>query len=548
MTDPVIFSPSGDSGELDRLGAYDQLALTDTRSVDLTPGLVSLGFITAAIRRSASFWVGLTILGLVVGLGVYKERPHTYQATASVLLTLSPYEDSPTVIEDNQAIAETSEVAALAVHDLGLKQSATSFLTTYTALGVTDRVLTVTATAASTDQAELRATAVANAFLKFRADELHTEQNQELASLDQQLQQANQRVNSLDAQISQLSSQPGSAARQSQLDQLRGEQTDAAATLTSAQQAVAANQTTTEPALTAALKDSQLLSVTPVAYSKKKKLLTYGGIGLLVGLALGLCIVIVRALVSDRLRRRDDIAYALDAPVKLSVGKLRAHRWLPTWPGRAARRDRDMSRVIAHLRDAVSRGTHGPAGLVIVAVDNAPIVARGVAAVAATYASAGYRVIAADLSTGAQLAHWLRVRGPGLRAVNHNRGSFKVAVPDRDDLAPVGPLPPVTVLPTPAQAADPLVPSNTSADLVLTLATLDPALGGAYLGTWAANAVVVVTAGKSRAERIHGVGEMIRLAGTRLESIVLIGADKSDESLGLMRRPDEEAGAGVLAS
>ena len=80
----------------------------------------------------------------------------------------------------------------------------------------------------------------------------------------------------------------------------------------------------------------------------------------------------------------------------------------------------------------------------------------------------------------------------------------------------------------------------------LTLVTLDPALGGDYLATWAANSVVVVTAGLSSAVRIHAVGEMIRVSGTRLVSVVLIGADKSDESLGLTPRPDEQAGIGVL--
>jgi hypothetical protein len=39
---------------------------------------------------------------------------------------------------------------------------------------------------------------------------------------------------------------------------------------------------------------------------------------------------------------------------------------------------------------------------------------------------------------------------------------------------------------------------------------------------------------------------MIRLAGLRLDSVVLTGADKSDESIGLMRRTDEQAGIGVL--
>ena len=104
---------------------------------------------------------------------------------------------------------------------------------------------------------------------------------------------------------------------------------------------------------------------------------------------MGLAIVIIRALVSDRLRRRDDIAYALDAPVRLSVGTLRARRWLPTLPGRAAKRDLDMKRVVAHLQSAVPRSTKGPAGLAIVAVDNAPVVARAVAALAASCAEPG---------------------------------------------------------------------------------------------------------------------------------------------------------------
>ena len=85
-----------------------------------------------------------------------------------------------------------------------------------------------------------------------------------------------------------------------------------------------------------------------------------------------------------------------------------------------------------------------------------------------------------------------------------------------------------------------------SADLLLTLATLDPAIGADHLATWASNAVVVVSSGESSAERIHSVGEMIRLAGMRLESVVLLGADKSDKSLGLTPRPDEQVGMGVL--
>ena len=196
-----------------------------------------------------------------------------------------------------------------------------------------------------------------------------------LESLDQQINQAKQRVNSIAAQISQLSGQP------TRLSELRAEQTNATATLTSLQQAVAGNQATTQPAVTAAVKSSQVLSVAPLPHSRLKPLIEYAVVGLIVGLVLGLAIVIVRALVSDRLRRRDDIAYALDAPVKLSVGTLRARRWLPSLPGRAAKRDLDMRRVVAHLQSAVPRSTWGQSGLAIVAVDNAPVVAPAVVGV-----------------------------------------------------------------------------------------------------------------------------------------------------------------------
>lgn len=70
--------------------------------------------------------------------------------------------------------------------------------------------------------------------------------------------------------------------------------------------------------------------------------------------------------------------------------------------------------------------------------------------------------------------------------------------------------------------------------MLLTLLTLDPSFGGEHLQTWAANAVVVVTAGRSSWTKINAVGEMIRLSGTRLASAVLIGADKTDESLGVV--------------
>jgi hypothetical protein len=80
--------------------------------------------------------------------------------------------------------------------------------------------------------------------------------------------------------------------------------------------------------------------------------------------------------------------------------------------------------------------------------------------------------------------------------------------------------------------------ASARADLLLTLATLNVSLGGDHLSTWATDAVAVITAGRSSWTTISAVGEMIRLSGTRLVSAVLIGADDSDESLGVTYTPD----------
>jgi capsular polysaccharide biosynthesis protein len=485
----------------------------------------------------------MAIIGPIIGLGVYFKAPHPYQASATVLLTHGPTEDIQTAAVNNLAMAETRAVAGQAVQKLKLQQSVSSFLTTYRVASVTDRLLTVTASAPSADEAVLRAGAVAKAFLEFRASELQGQLNLELQSLNQQIDQAKKQVSSIDTQISQASSRSVSS---SQLSQLRTKQTNAENTLDSLRQAVTGDQTSTRPALTAALKNSEVLSVVALPRSHLKPLITYAVFGLVAGLAVGLAVVVIRAVVSDRLRQRDDIAYALDAPVKLSVSTLGAHRRLPALSRRAARRDLDMKRVIAHLRGAVPRSTHGPTGLAIVAVENAPVVAQAVATLAESYASRGNRIVVADLSAGADMANLLGVKGSGVHETSYNGANFMMVVPDHDDAVLAGPLRGGSFAEEARQAGDALFAAYTSADILLTLVSLDPALGGEHLATWATNAVVVVTAGRSSAVRIHGVGEMIRAAGTRLVSVVLIGADKSDESLGLTPRPDDQAGIGVL--
>ena len=116
--------------------------------------------------------------------------------------------------------------------------------------------------------------------------------------------------------------------------------------------------------------------------------------------------------------------------------------------------------------------------------------------------------------------------------------SLIVAVPERDDVIPGGPLGRGSAQAQRSAFTGEVADACASADLLITLASLDPSLGGEHLATWATDAVVMTTAGQSSWTKIQAVGEMIRLSGTRLTSAILVGADKTDESFGVATVPE----------
>jgi capsular polysaccharide biosynthesis protein len=526
-------------GAPERLWVRDDLtSVDDYLAGDLAGRLTSLGFITAALRRRARFWCATALLGLLVGGGFYVVSPPAHQASASVLLTLGPYENITTAKDNYAAMAESRAVAGLALRKLGLQESADSFLGSYSAKPVTERVMTITASAPSSDQAVLRANAVAAAFLQFRADELQTGQKLVLASLNQQVSQAERHLDSINAQISRLSAQPTSSAGRSQLKSLEAQRTQSTYLVYNLGQAVIGGQTGIEPATAAAVRGSVILdAATPLPHSRLKSLLLETAIGLVGGLVLGMGIVVIQALVSDRLRRRDDIARALGAPVWLSVGSVRLNRWPPSLPRQSAARDADVQRIAVHLGRAVPEKSQGVAALAVVPVDDLQVPTLSLASLALSCAGQGQRVVVADLCGGAPAARLLGAGDPGVRTVRVQDISLVVAVPERDDLLPVGPLDRGSAQAQRSPFTEAVAEACASADLMLTLVTLDPSLGGEHLATWATDAVAVVTAGRSSWTKIHGVGEMVRLSGTRLVSAVLVGADRTDESLGVVRVP-----------
>lgn len=519
----------------ERLWAYDDYTELDERPADSVTGLTSLGFIRAALRRRAWLWRTMAVAGALIGLGVALLLRPVYQASTTVLLMpMSANDEEPgTPITNEQAIAQSQTVAGLALSKLGLNESVRSFAASYTVTDPTDRVLVITTNAPSSSDAVSRANAVATEFLLYRADLVGTQQKLQFSAENQQVNQEKQSLALISAQISRLSAQPTSPAQRTRLSNLTKQYTQATTTLYTLEQNVAYDQASTKIANDQVIQGSSVLDpASPLPQrSRLKRALEYGGIGLVGGLALGLAIVVIAALLSDRLRRRDDVAHALGAPVKLSVGPVRLGRT----PGLEAAQDINVKRIVTYLGSAVRPGRYGPASLAVVPADDARVPALCLVSLALSYARQGSRVVVADLCDGAPAARLLGVADPGVRTVSLYGTQLVVAVPEPDDVVPAGPLHDASGW---GRAAEPLVAVYGSADVVLVLAALDPSLGGDHLAGWASAAVAVVTAGKSSAARIHAVSEMIRLAGVQLISGVLVGADKTDESVGAAPEPD----------
>lgn len=541
----VVLPAVSDVGLPQQIWAYDDISVPEehpaqkTRAEErpadeVTGGFVNLGFIRAALRRHLRFWLATGLIGLIVGCGLYVKLPPSYQASTSLIIANNPNQDAISAMLTNETLAESRPVAQAVIDKLKLQQSAASLQAAVIASIVTNQVLLITVSAPSGGGAIALAQALAGEFLQFRAQLLVLQQQQVQSALNTQVTKAQQNLDAINSQISQVSAEPDTPTRQSKLSVLNANRAKATTLLATLQQTATDNQASTETITATMIQGSRVLNpATADHHSRLKGALEYVGSAFIAGLVLGVGIIVVRAIVSDRLRRRDDVADVLGAPVRLSVGDLSSRRWLPARPGRAGGRRREAQRLIAHLRNAVPRGGERPAALAIVAVDNAPAVARPLVMLARSYAQEGKSVVLADMSAGALAARLLGVKGPGVHSVTAKDASLTVAVGARDDVAPVGPLHRGRL---PAQLAEPnqeLVAACASADFLLTLVVLDPALGGDYLATWASDVVVAVTAGRSSATRIQAVGEMVRLAGAESVSAVLIAADKADETLGV---------------
>jgi capsular polysaccharide biosynthesis protein len=498
-------------------------------ATSLASGLATFPYLGRTIRRRARVWCILGVVGLALGLGLHYVKPPPAKATTSIQLTYPPASNAIDAINTEVNLVTSRTVAGLAEHQLGLTENVTKFLASYTATDPTDRIIVITASAPTPSEATSRADAVASVFLQFQANQLKTQQQAVVKQITQQENVLYGTINAEASEIARAKAPGASASEKASLNKLQGQRSQNEGILTGLVQALQDDVLNNEVGNAQVEGGStSLYRAALLPPSKVKSSAAYAIGGLAAGLVIGIVIVIIGALVSDKLRRRDDIARALSAPVELSVGRVRARR-----RDLAALRDRHLQRVVAYLDRLIpGRSARRAPALVVIPLDATQTGALAVAAVAFARAQRDQKIVLADLLDGAPAARLLGVREPGTHAVDV--GGLKLTVIVPEGLGPVGPLAKPGAQEAAAQAGPQVdvAAAYSNADVLLTLAAADPTLSADYLRTWGTGSVVLVTAGSSSASKLHATAEMIRLAGLPIVSAVVLGADKTDDSSG----------------
>jgi capsular polysaccharide biosynthesis protein len=517
---------------------------SDERSNSYPPdSLVTFRFLFNAIRRHARIWIAAAVVGLMGGLAVPVVLPPASASSTKLLLTHREGDDPARAMATDVSMLSTHTIAKRVINRLQLTESPDDLLKQYTVVAVTDRVLQITVGAPTSAEATRLAATLADVYLSFRREQI------ELQTAPLKRDQTDAQ-NELTAATAEYQAAGGEVTDQTPRGPAGARFTAAREKLQFIEQQLQDQDLAAEKMNTSRVLDT----AAPVLKSKKMALVINVAAGILVGLFLGLGFVVVRALISDRLWRRQDIANTIGSRVPLSIG--RPPHWrlrpFPRYLRRSQTEKPAVRLVVRHLRTFVRWGETPKPALAVVGVDDLEACALIVASLAMSYAEEGKRVLAVDLSGRKALARTLgvsivgthdsRFSGPDL--------SLTVFLPEKD----TGPAEGRHLLRGEAERSvpddDPMTQAWANADVILTLAALSPSIGAEHLRTWTAQATAVVTAGKSSTTTVHSVGEMIRLAGIRLVSTVLLRADRTDDSVGAVEGevlpPNAEAGIEMI--
>jgi capsular polysaccharide biosynthesis protein len=506
-------------------------------SAEYSGPMIDLSSIKQAASRRRKLWIGAALAGLVVGAAFHLFVPAKY-AAATDLYMVEPAASAPGEgIANDVSLLETRSVAEQALSTLHLDVNPSVFLSTYAGTAVSGVILSIKLSAASPADAAAYDNAVAHAFLTVRAQELALQTDLIVNGLGSQVDSLNADTTELSSEINSLSAAKPGPQSTNQITQLVNQRSNDASEILQLQseqqqdlldeKAAAQGSRVLDPAETLTVSDNRVI-------------VTDGLSGLVAGLGIGMGIVIVGAVISERPRRRSEIAAALGVPIELSVGRYRPPRLLRHLRlRRVVRKPGHTLPVVEHrLRDFLE-SLPNPS-LAVVPVGSVEPVALCTAALAFDLASEGKSVVVVDMSEGRPLS-WLMAR--------HARraGCFEVAVNGQG----------LTLVVAPEEPSEEITGPSADVDVVLVLASVSPAFGAEHIAAWATDAVVIVTAGEATTTIMTTSTQLLARAGISTSWALLIGAEASDETVGAVgdgpypsheRLPDKQPEDGFSTS
>jgi capsular polysaccharide biosynthesis protein len=484
-------------------------AAADLAEPPLRPigALVSFHYLRAAVRRHRALVIGGALAGMLAGAAFLSVAPASHTARIAILLSHAAGDDPNRSMATDVALLESRTVADRTVEALQLTTTPEQLTTSVAVLPSTSDMLELTIEAPSGAEAVRRLTAFTTTYLAFRATQVSAQTDFMIKGYSARIALLQAQLADLDQRIARLAAGTGTT------DQL----SDAVAQRSQ----VAAQASTVQDSLDdATLRRTAMVSASRII--DPARALPSGGprrvalavaSGLIGGTGLALAVIVLRALLSDRLRLRVEVTSAVEAPILVSTGRLappgplgRLHRVLPRGAGRERRRCADLRRAGQALSRAVA-GPAGPPRLVVACVDNAAEAAFAVVEATEVLRASGRTVELTDLTEAAALQRLVRDAPPA--EARHD--------------APIH---------------------------HLVLADLDPAIGTDHYAEWGERVVVVVTAGRSGVVRLRTTGDLVRSAGLDLHGVVLLRAEPGDESSGtsqLAPGTGAASGAAVIA-
>jgi capsular polysaccharide biosynthesis protein len=485
------------------------------------PGvLVAMDVLKEAVRRRRWLLIALALLGMLAGASFHLVLPSKYTAVTALYLV----EPSGTTTSDDATLLQSDAVAERAFAYLPTKADDASY-SDYQGEALSDEILEISASASTRAGAVSYARALGKAFFAVRNEQITYQTEVDVAGLASQVSAVQDQIGRLTGSIDALSASGSSPEFANQVAALISARDNDYSQVSQLE----AQQQQDLLAETSVVKGSRVLDPAEAAAVSSKRAAAKDGLsGLVAGVALGLGFVLVVAVVSDRPRRRADVALALGVPIELSLGRFHRRRLLRRWRLRRLLAEPPTEfRVLERRLRAHAEAAAGSA-LLVVAVEAAEPAALGVGSLALSFASEGKQVLVVDMAEGRPLARLLCARGPKgspLLATFHGRTVTLFMAPD-----------------DPTEPADPEVLRD--ADVVLVLASITPALGAEHLAAWGNGAVVAVTAGKVSTARLAATTQMLNQANLSTRSAILVGADKEDESFGALNPPASPSGHG----